>query len=166
MPELLRMAERISCVLFGGVSLILGYRLFVLGINLPQPGEIKIDQLVTIRSKAFAPGLFFATLGSAVLVYSIGHPISTSDTVTPPTPGATNVASVHTFRGLGGSSAAPRMSPDDAKKLIKALNAFSSQHGQFAETAEGAGVLHEMDLLKQELLAVAFPSDTTAVKAF
>lgn len=72
----LRMVERITAVLIGGLSIYLGYRLF---FHLPfvhdNEGQIEMPGVKIVLSR-IGPGVFFAAFGAMVLVYSFGHPIS------------------------------------------------------------------------------------------
>ena len=61
---LIRMAERSLIVMGGILSIYLGYKLFVLGIDKPQGGAT----IFGIELKNFGPGLFFAALGAVILV--------------------------------------------------------------------------------------------------
>lgn len=72
---LLRMLERSLIVAGGILSIFLGYKLFVLGIDKSQGQASAFG----VELKNFGPGLFFAALGAVVLVttmraaISIGH---------------------------------------------------------------------------------------------
>jgi len=69
----LRMLERSLIVLGGILSVFLGYRLFVLGIDNTQGEAIAFG----IELRNFGPGLFFAALGAVVLVTSMRAAIRT-----------------------------------------------------------------------------------------
>jgi hypothetical protein len=64
LAPLLRMAERSLIVLGGILSIYLGYKLFVMGIDRPQGAASALG----IELKNFGPGLFFAALGAVILV--------------------------------------------------------------------------------------------------
>ncbi|MGA1869169.1 MAG: hypothetical protein ACMUJM_11570 [bacterium] len=64
LAPLLRMVERSLIVIGGILSIYLGYRLFVLGIDKAQGSASGFG----IQLKNFGPGLFFAALGAVVLV--------------------------------------------------------------------------------------------------
>ncbi|MCF6255974.1 MAG: hypothetical protein L3J98_06840 [Gammaproteobacteria bacterium] len=71
-----RSTERILVVLFAGLSVYFGFRLFLaLPMQNNQAGKIELPGFKVILSKA-GPGIFFAAFGSAVLVASFIHPIS------------------------------------------------------------------------------------------
>lgn len=61
---LIRMAERSLIVIGGILSIYLGYKLFVIGIDKPQGSASALG----IELKNFGPGLFFAALGAVILV--------------------------------------------------------------------------------------------------
>jgi len=65
LAPILRMVERSLIVLGGILSIYLGYRLFVLGIDKTQ-GSASAFKLIELKN--FGPGLFFAALGAVVLV--------------------------------------------------------------------------------------------------
>lgn len=68
LAPLLRMVERSLIVLGGILSIYLGYKLFVLGIDKAQ-GSASAFKLIELKN--FGPGLFFAALGAVILVTSM-----------------------------------------------------------------------------------------------
>ena len=72
----LRMMERSLIVLGGILSIFLGYRLFVLGIDKSQGSASALG----IELKNFGPGLFFAALGAVILVTTMRAVISVGAT--------------------------------------------------------------------------------------
>jgi hypothetical protein len=69
-----RIVERILVVLFGGLSLVLGWRLFMVGVVDPQIAEIKFkDWKVSLRQ--VGPGSVFAALGIGVMAVSLMEPL-------------------------------------------------------------------------------------------
>ncbi len=73
---LLRMVERLLGLLAGGLSIVLGYRLF---INLPEKtdssGKIVLPGGVNIWLSRVGPGLFFALFGAAIIAYSFASTV-------------------------------------------------------------------------------------------
>ena len=71
-PALLRSLERILAVAIGGMSIILGYRLF---LALPQQrdasGEVKLPWNISIVMSRVGPGAFFALFGAAVVALGL-----------------------------------------------------------------------------------------------
>jgi hypothetical protein len=77
-----RMIERLLVVASAGLSIYLGYRLF---LRIPDyrdaQGEIKLPAMnMSVTFSRVGPGVFFAVFGAAVLLASYLHPI----TVEPP----------------------------------------------------------------------------------
>lgn len=72
---LVRMFERILVVLFGGLSIYLGYRLFFhLPMEKRSGGELTFPGMKIVLTRV-GPGVFFAAFGSVVLLYSLTNPI-------------------------------------------------------------------------------------------
>ena len=73
-PLELRLIERILAVLIGGVSIVLGYRLF---IKLPKQkdssGKVTLPGDISIFFSRVGPGVFFSLFGAAVVVVSLQH---------------------------------------------------------------------------------------------
>ena len=73
---LVRSLERLFGILIGGMSIYLGYRLFM---NLPDPregqGQIKLWDLSIVLSRV-GPGVFFALFGALVVGLSLYHGVS------------------------------------------------------------------------------------------
>jgi len=68
--------ERLLVVLFAGLSIYFGFRLFLaLPTQNNQQGEIELPGFKVVLSKV-GPGVFFAAFGSAVLIASFTHPVS------------------------------------------------------------------------------------------
>lgn len=77
-----RVLERLLVVLFAGLSVYLGYRLF---LQIPDfrdsSGEVKMPSLnLSVTFSRVGPGIFFAVFGVAVLVASYVHGV----TIEPP----------------------------------------------------------------------------------
>ena len=69
-----RIVERILVVIFGGLSLVLGWRLFMVGVVDPQIAEIKFkDWKVSLRQ--VGPGSVFAALGIGVMAFALSRPL-------------------------------------------------------------------------------------------
>jgi len=66
--------ERILIILFSGLSLILGWHLFKVGIHPEQHAEIKTGKTL-IKLTKVGPGIFFALFGASVFIYSLASPI-------------------------------------------------------------------------------------------
>jgi hypothetical protein len=78
----IRMLERILVVLFGGVSIYLGYRLFFhVPMEKRSGGELSFPGMKIVLTRV-GPGVFFAAFGSVVLLYSLTNPISVKTAAT------------------------------------------------------------------------------------
>lgn len=102
LAPLLRMFERSLIVAGGILSIYLGYKLFVMGIDKSQG----VASAFGIELKNFGPGLFFAALGAVILVTTmraairVGH--DTENALSAGKPGAAQQAEA---QGIG--TAAP-----------------------------------------------------------
>jgi hypothetical protein len=110
-----RIVERILVVIFGGLSLVLGWRLFMVGVVDPQIAEIKFkDWKVSLRQ--VGPGSVFAALGIGVMAFALSRPLEISEGTkvyaTPP-----EAAGARTVSYLGTS--------DDLKHWVRVLNTFA-----------------------------------------
>lgn len=78
-PASLRALERIIAVAIGGMSILLGYRLF---LALPQQrdssGEVKLPWNISVVLARVGPGVFFALFGAAVVALSLHEAVSTA----------------------------------------------------------------------------------------
>lgn len=72
-----RGSERLLIVLFGGMSLLLGWHLFSLGVVKDQRAEIKKGDF-SVNFQKVGPGVFFALFGSAILALSISYQLGLS----------------------------------------------------------------------------------------
>lgn len=111
-----RIVERILVVLFGGLSLVLGWRLFMVGVVDPQIAEIKFkDWKVSLRQ--VGPGSVFAALGIGVMAFALSQPLQVSDGAKLDGTYATAAADARTVSYLGTS--------DDLKHWVRVLNTFA-----------------------------------------
>lgn len=73
--EVIRAIERIVVVLFGGVSIVLGWQLFYIGVVSPQSGTL-IGKGFKVSLQKVGPGIFFSLFGAAILVTSLVYGLS------------------------------------------------------------------------------------------
>ncbi len=109
-PVNLRAIERIVAVAIGGLSIFLGYRLF---LNMPEQkegtGKFHLPGGISIYLSRVGPGVFFALFGAIVVAVSFHYAITyreTSETPPAKTDSAiTGSAGTQTksYSGLGGS---------------------------------------------------------------
>ena len=105
-----RIIERLFVVLFGGLALFLGWRLFMVGVADPQIAEIKFkDWKVSLRQ--VGPGSVFAALGIAVIGFALFRPLEISDNA--------KSADAADARGRKVSYLNPR---NDLRYWVRALN--------------------------------------------
>jgi hypothetical protein len=72
---IMRMVERITAVLIGGLAIYLGYRLFFhLPFSRDHEGQLELPGVKVVLSRV-GPGVFFAAFGSLVLLYSFTNPV-------------------------------------------------------------------------------------------
>ena len=75
-PIILRSLERILDAVMGGVSIYLGYRLFLkLPDKTDSSGKIILPGNISIYLSRVGPGIFFALFGAAVIALSLHHSI-------------------------------------------------------------------------------------------
>lgn len=88
-----RIAERLLICIFGGMSLWMGWRLFMARTKLAsdQVAQFSFRQFV-IKLQRVAPGIFFVVFGAVILSFSILNPMRSSN-------GLTNVSYLETFGG-------------------------------------------------------------------
>jgi hypothetical protein len=99
-PAILRSLERILAVAIGGMSIWLGYRLF---IALPQQrdgsGSFKLPWNISIVVSRVGPGVFFALFGAAVVAFGLHSAVSVTAERTVAPGGA--VSETMSMRGMG-----------------------------------------------------------------
>jgi hypothetical protein len=115
-----RIVERILVVLFGGLSLVLGWRLFMVGVVDPQIAEIKFkDWKVSLRQ--VGPGSVFAALGIAVMAFALSKPLQIGQSKLPEGAAFQTASAApsetRTVSYLGRS--------DDLKHWVRVLNSFA-----------------------------------------
>ena len=80
--ELIRGIERILCVVFGGVSLLCGYKLFLHGFVKPA-GDLHVETKgKKLGLTKAAPGIFFALFGAFVICFSLSNKLDLKDNQT------------------------------------------------------------------------------------
>jgi hypothetical protein len=106
-PVILRSLERILVVAIGGMSIWLGYRLF---LAVPQlrdsAGTIRLPWNISVALSRVGPGVFFALFGAAVVGYDLHQGINVTSS------GSTGE---RTFSGIGEMAAAP--TPEGGESL-------------------------------------------------
>ena len=70
-----RVVERLTIILIGGMSLGMGWHLYVKGVDKKQVAEIK-HQETLIRFRDVGPGAFFAVFGAVILIAALGRSLN------------------------------------------------------------------------------------------
>jgi len=73
-----RAIERLLTVLFSGVSLVLGWNLFKVGIVQDQQAEFA-NKTFTVKLQKVGPGVFFALFSIVGFVYALSRPLDLKD---------------------------------------------------------------------------------------
>jgi hypothetical protein len=96
-PAVLRSLERILVVAIGGLSILLGYRLF---LAMPEQrdstGTIRLPWNISIVLSRVGPGVFFALFGAAIVAFDLRASVS----ITEPTSGG-----ARSYAGIGPGAA-------------------------------------------------------------
>lgn len=122
---MMRMVERLVAVLIGGMSIYLGYRLF---LDIPyqrnqDKGELELPGMKVVLSKV-GPGIFFAAFGSLILYQSMSEKITVNGYArTDPIEESTQADDVQHFTGAVRKSS-DHLSRDRLRALtsIETLN--------------------------------------------
>ena len=76
-PLILRSLERILSVAIGGLSIVLGYRLFLaLPTQRDSEGSFKLPWNISVALTRVGPGVFFALFGAAVVALGLHSAVS------------------------------------------------------------------------------------------
>ena len=79
-PLIFYAVERILAVAIGGLSIVLGYRLFLqVPIRADSSGEFKLPWNISLGLTRVGPGAFFALFGAAVVGYSLHGSVRVSE---------------------------------------------------------------------------------------
>lgn len=152
-----RVLERILIVGFAGLSMILGWNLFVRGVVLDQEAEGQFkDWKLALRK--VGPGTFFALFGAVVLATSLLRPLQLGKEIAVLGLGPKPVDSLN-FSYLAKDEAS-------AKRTIRAINAFINIMPDKIEIKDGPVTMEdlrraqlELRRLRYNLLLSRFTSD-------
>ena len=79
-PVVLRSLERLLVVAIGGLSIVLGYRLF---LAMPEQrdssGTVKLPWNISIALSRVGPGVFFALFGASIVAFDLHASVSVSE---------------------------------------------------------------------------------------
>lgn len=111
---LMRMFERLLGLLAGGLSIVLGYRLFIaLPEKTDSSGKVVLPGGINIWLSRVGPGLFFALFGAAIIAYSFTSTVKVTTEQVGPSPRASGgsgealVSSRREIAAMSGQSADP-----------------------------------------------------------
>jgi len=101
---LLRALERLIAVIIGGLSIYLGYRLFIaVKATGEGSGEVKLPGDMTVILSRVGPGVFFALFGALVVGASLAFPVRYSESELSNAVGA----NIQTTKDISGFAASP-----------------------------------------------------------
>ncbi len=140
-PDTLRAIERILAVLMGGLSIYLGYRLFLqLPDRTDSAGKIILPGNISIYLSRVGPGIFMALFGAAVVAFSLHNTVTYRETLsgteaydgrgstsdeTPLSPGVREYSGIGE-RGAAGTLQSLEVSRAMVKRDIFILNSLSN----------------------------------------
>jgi len=121
-----RMIERLLVVASAGLSVYLGYRLF---LKIPDykdaQGEIKLPAMnMSVTFSRVGPGVFFAVFGAAVLLASYLHPITVEPQIQSPPPASGTEARSGKFEG-----ASPTRDEQESSRKFVVAHTIRSLNG-------------------------------------
>jgi len=93
-----RSIERLLIVLFSGMSLVLGWNLFRVGVLDPQAAELSTKSW-KIKLQRVGPGAFFALFAVVGFVYSVSHPLNWDTKEYMPAPDNGKISEVRESKG-------------------------------------------------------------------
>lgn len=152
-PLVLRFVERFLVVIFSGLAVYLGYRLFLaVPTQKNASGEIKLPWDISVVMSRIGPGAFFALFGVVVLSLSLLQPLKFDSTGS----GYSNASY------MGAGAAAPPAARDvtsnraDARALLRrdmaTLNAIPQQLSLDLSENDRNGALRALRRVKLQLM--------------
>lgn len=162
-PVTLRAIERILVVLFAGMAIYLGYRLFLaVPTQRDSDGKLTLPGGAQVVLNRAAPGLFFALFGSVALALSLHSAIQTTSTL-PGAPRSPTVAqssqpppseTTRYYQGFGAQADAdPALVQARLRRLFYTLNALAE-----SSASEGSQAVAERGDLRQVKLLLMQPA--------
>lgn len=159
---LFRGIERLIITLFSGLSLVLGWHLFKIGVLSEQKSEIKAGD-IWIKLQKVGPGVFFALFGVVVFVYSLSSPfdfelskykneLSTEDKFSQVLARGSYLTqdqkkylelsrSINTIREIYETTATPNFSSSDKQLLSKSISNLERERDVWIATLFGTNSL-------------------------
>lgn len=158
--EILRMVERLVAVGFGGVSLVLGFKLFMLGGDDAQRGQVEFFKIFKIKALQFGPGLFFALFGAWILITSLHSEV----TVSHPRPDPVDGQKPGEFQGL--MSLPSTVQTLDAQEALKVVTELEKREQVFLSAPEGRQANERLRELKKHLVSLEWKDSPEQLKRF
>lgn len=147
-----RIVERVLVVMFGGLSLVLGWHLFRVGVVDPQIAEIKFkDWKVSLRQ--VGPGSVFAALGIGVMAVALSRPLQVTDgTVVYAPPPTTSAATAM----AGNRTISYGAVPEDLRRWVRVLNTFARLDVDRLQqdSASAAAMKAELGRAQEEIVSI------------
>lgn len=157
-PALLRSLERILAVGIGGLSIVLGYRLF---LALPEQrdssGTVKLPWNISIVLSRVGPGAFFALFGAAVVAFGLHSAVSVTEERTVTSAGVER--ETLSMSGIGLGATATGETPAVRRLRLKAQIEFLNGQGQ-------PSTLEQVNEIKLALMQAAWVTDWGDFGAF
>ena len=162
----LRVIERVLAVVIGGISIYLGYRLF---IKLPEQkdseGKLVLPGDISIFFSRVGPGVFFSLFGAAVVVVSLQHglelDLANKATVTAESSEKTANMKV---RYMGGGAGEPDPAKRDAlraeaRRTIAELNKLPAMLASDVSASRRTDVAQAVRESKLALIGMVWDAD-------
>lgn len=166
-PALLRSLERILAVGIGGLSIVLGYRLF---LALPEQrdsaGTVKLPWNISIALSRVGPGAFFALFGAAVVAFGLHSAVSVTSERIVTSAGLERETTSMSGIGLGATTTGetPAVRRLRIRAQIEFLNALPLR-GDLAES-DRQSTLEQLNNVKLALMQAAWADDWGDFAAF
>lgn len=123
-----RSLERIVAVIFGGLAIYYGYRLFQLIPTQKDNSEkIELPGISVVLSKA-GPGVFFVAFGTVILLTTFFNPVS----ITPSKDNGNGGGYVGFMPGMKTANSVDKQEMARARLAIQVLNCILEEHGESA----------------------------------
>jgi hypothetical protein len=166
-PALLRSLERILAVGIGGLSIVLGYRLF---LALPEQrdsaGTVKLPWNISIVMSRVGPGAFFALFGAAVVAFGLHSAVSVTSERVVTSAGLERETT--SMSGIGLGATATGETPAVRRLRIQAQVEFLNTLPLKADLAEAdrQSTLEQVNSVKLTLMQAAWGEDWGDFAAF
>lgn len=161
----LRVMERVLAVVIGGLSIFLGYRLF---IKLPEQkdssGKLMLPGDISIFFSRIGPGVFFSLFGAAVVVVSLQHGLELNLSSKASVTGASTEKTANlTVRYMGGAGDLDPAKRDalraEARRTIAELNRLPTMLAANVPASRRTDVAQAVRESKLALMGMVWDAD-------